>query len=216
MKIKTRPLRWPETIVGCFFAALLTSPLMSAESVKWEWRHSKHLEQSLRQAKVADAERAAISEAIANQIGPYRPEMKFLGINSEQQLKDAILDTPIELVDLNDDGVPEIIAQGTPKEGCSPTGNCPFWIFQKSGGEYRVLASRGAVQTFQIQRGRSNGFRDVVVEMHGSATEKTLRLLQYRRGKYHVAGCYDANWTVLEGDTVRELKEPLLTPCKAG
>jgi hypothetical protein len=215
MKIgKKHRLRCVETTVACF-CVLLSSSFLSAESVKWEWRHSKYLEQTLRQAKVEDAERTAIAEAIANQVGPYRPEMKFMGIDSEQRLRDAILDTRIELVDLNDDGVPEVIAQGTLKEGCSPTGNCAFWIFQKSGREYRLLASRGAVQTFQVQRSRSNGFSDIVVEMHGSATERTLRLLQYGRGKYHVAGCYDANWTVLEGDTVRELKEPLLTPCKA-
>jgi len=37
--------------------------------------------------------------------------------------------------------------------------------------------------------------------------------LQYRDGRYYEAGCYDANWSVLEGDTVHQLKEPRLTPC---
>jgi hypothetical protein len=47
--------------------------------------------------------------------------MEIVGIDSEQQLKNAILDTAVELVDLNGDGIPEVIAQGTYKEGCSPT-----------------------------------------------------------------------------------------------
>jgi len=188
---------------------------MGAETISWEWRHSEYAEQTLRQAKVTNAERAAIAKAIASQVGPYTSDMQFLGIDSEQQLKDAILDTRVELVDLNGDGIREVVAQGTYKEGCSPTGNCPFWIFQKSGRKYRLLASFDGIQTFQIQRTRSNGFRDIVVEQHGSATERTLRLLQYSRGSYHGVGCYYANWTVLEGDTVRELKEPLLTPCEA-
>jgi len=208
-------IRWRETIFDCCCAVLFASPFMGAQSINWEWRHSKYAEQTLRQAELTNAERTAIAKAIANQIGPYTSDMKIVGIESEQQLKDAILDTRIELVDLNGDGAPEVIAQGTYKEGCSPTGNCPFWVFQKSGHEYRLLVSLSAIQTFQIQRSRSDGFRDIVVEMHGSATQRTLRLLQYSRGKYHEAGCYDANWSVLEGDTVRDIKEPRLTPCNA-
>jgi hypothetical protein len=36
---------------------------------------------------------------------------------------------------------------------------------------------------------------------------------RYKDGNYHDAGCYDASWTVTEGDIVRELKEPQITPC---
>jgi hypothetical protein len=187
---------------------------MGAESLQWEWLHSEYLVRTLREANVTGAERIAIAKAIANQVGPYTPSMKLIGIVSAQQLKDMTFDTRVELVDLNGDGIPEVIAQGTNKLGCSPTGNCPFWVFQKSGGEYRFLVSLGAIQTFKIQRTRSGGFRDIVVEMHGSATQRTLRLLRYSQGKYHKAGCYDAKWSVLEGDTVRELKEPRLAPCK--
>ena len=208
------PIRRPETIAG-LCAVLIASPLMGAQNLSWEWRDSKCAKQTLREAKVVNSERTAIAKAIATQVGPYTPDMKFLGIDSEQQLKDTILDTLVELVDLNGDGIPEVVAQGTNKEGCSPTGNCPFWVFQKSGREYRLLVSLNAIQTFQIQRSRSNRFSDIVVEMHGSATQRTLRLLQYGRDKYHKAGCYDANWSVLDGDTVRDLKEPQLTPCES-
>jgi hypothetical protein len=154
----------------------------------WEWRDPENLEQTLRQAMVASADRTAIANAIAKQAGPYTPVMKSLGIDSEQQLKDTILDTRVELVDLNGDGTPEVIAQGTFKKGCSPTGNCPFGVFQKSEREYRLLVSLIGIQTFQIQRSRSDRFRDIVVESHGSATESTLRLLQYSRGNYHKGG----------------------------
>lgn len=208
------PIRWSGTIVDCFCAVLLTSLFMGAEGFQWEWRDSEFLVQTLREAKVTSAERMAIANAIANQVRPYMPYMRFIGIESEQQLRDATLNTRVKLVDLNGDGIPEVIAQGTDKLGCSPTGNCPFWVFQKSGHEYRLLVSLGGIQTFQIQRSRSNGFRDIVVEMHGSATQRTLRLLRFGNGKYHEGGCYDANWSVLEGDTVRELKEPRLTHCK--
>jgi hypothetical protein len=69
------------------------------------------------------------------------------------------------------------------------------------------------IQSFTIERTRTNGFRDIVLAMHGSATESQLTLYKYANGAYHDVACYDANWTVLEGDTIRELKEPRITPC---
>jgi hypothetical protein len=165
----------------------------------------------LQHAKVTDDERAAIARAIAGQL---KPDMGGLGGMTEQELEDVSLDTPVKLVDLNADGTSEVIAQGTFQEGgCSPTGNCRFWIFQKSGHEYKLLIAQEAIQSFTLQPTHSNGFRDIVVRMHGSATDSTLKLLQYRDGTYHDAGCYDASWSVLEGSAVHELKEPRLTRC---
>ena len=201
-----------ETFKAGFCAVIFASFILGAESFQWDWRHSEALtaKQSLRHAKVSSAERAAIARAIADQL---KPEMGVVGM-SEQDLEEIAFDTPVKLIDLNGDGTPEVIAQGTPQDGgCSPTGNCRFWVFQKSDHEYRLLISLEAIQSFTLQPSRSNGFSDIVARMHGSATESTLRLLQYREGRYQEAGCYDANWSVLEGDTVHELKEPRLTPC---
>ena len=197
---------------ACLCAIIFASLLLGAESLLWDWRHSEALtsKQSLRHAKVSNPEREAIARAIANQL---KPALGGLGGQTEEELEDVALDTPVKLIDLNGDGTPEVIAQGTVAEGCSPTGNCPFWILQKSGREYRSLISQEAVQSFTIQPSRSNGFSDIVVKMHGSATESTLRLLRYGDGKYCEAECYYENWSVLEGKTVHELKEPRLTPC---
>jgi hypothetical protein len=162
----------------------------------------------LREAKVTWTERAAIVKALTNQ-----PKAEVRDTDSEEKLEESALDTRVKLVDLDGDGIPEIIAQGAGVPECSPTGNCPFWILRKSHDAYRVLFQRGAIQTFEIQRTRSNGFSEIVVEMHGSATERGLKLLRYSEGRYHETGCYEANWSVLEGDVVRDLKEPRLTPC---
>jgi len=187
--------------------------MMAAESFQWDWRHSEALspKQSLQHAKVTDAERAAISRAIAVQL---TPDMGGLGGMTEPELEDVALDTPVKLVDLNGDGTPEVIAQGTFQEGgCGRAGNCRFWIFQKSGDEYKLLISQESIQSFTIQPSRSNGFSDIVVRMQASATSSTVRLLQYRDGTYREAACYDANWSVSEGGAVHSLKEPRLTRC---
>ncbi len=192
-----------------FFASLM----LYAQDFQWDWRHTEALtpKQSLQHAKVSGPDRTAIARAIAELL---KPDMGGLGGMTEQELEDVALDTPVKLVDLNGDGTPEVIAQGTFQEGgCSRTGNCRFWVFQKSGDEYKLLISQGAIQSFTLQPTRTNGFSDIVVRMHGSATESTLRLLQYRDGMYHETDCYEANWSVLEGGAVHNLKEPRLTPC---
>jgi hypothetical protein len=204
------------TARACFCVLIFVSLMPGAEEFRWDWRHSEALtsKQSLHHAKVTGTEREAIARAIANQL---KPDMGGLGGMSEQELEDIALDTPVKLVDLNGDGTPKVIAQGTVGDGgCSPTGNCRFWVFQKSGREYRLLFYRGAIQSFTIQGSRSNRFSDIVIKTYGSATESTLTLLRYGEGRYQDSGCYDTIWSVPEGDTVHELKEPRMTPCSKG
>lgn len=140
--------------------------------------------------------------------------MSRMGIGSEDQLTEVALDARVMMVDLNGDGVSEVVTQGSGKYCCSPTGNCAFWIFEKAPSGYTLLLQRGAVQRFAIAPQRTQGFYDIVVAMHGSATESTLRVFKYNHGHYGVAACYNEAWSVLEGDTVRELKEPQVTPCR--
>lgn len=121
--------------------------------------------------------------------------------------------TRVKLVDLNGDGIPEIIAQGIAKV-CSPTGNCPVWVFQRVASGYKVILERGAVQSFTVQPTRSNGYFDIVLGMHGSATEQALYLYRFGQRRYRKTACYDANWSYLdENGKVHELKEPRITPC---
>ncbi|MDR3676641.1 MAG: hypothetical protein P4N24_14205 [Acidobacteriota bacterium] len=212
---KKRLITLEGTIKACFYAVIYASLLLGAEAFHWDWRRAEELKstQSLRHAKVTRIERAAIARGIANQL---RPEMPDLGIETEEQLEDVALDTRVKMVDLNADGIPEVIAQGMGEhENCSPTGNCPFWIFQKSNHEYTPLFSvMESVQTFTIQPSRTNGFSDIVIETQFSADQCGISLLRYSEGRYDYAGCWVAYWSVQEGDTVRQLKEPRLLPCE--
>jgi hypothetical protein len=201
------------TCKACVYAVIFASLMLGGEDFHWDWRRSEELtyRQSLRHAKVSKTERAAIARAIDNQL---RPDMWGLGIDSEQQLEDTALDTRVKMVDLNGDGIPEVIAQGGGEHAnCSPTGNCPIWIFQKSDHEYRLLFSMDVIQSFTIERRRTNGFRDIVIATHSSYMQSGIRLLRYGEGRYNLAGCWGAYWSVLERGTVHELKEPRLTPC---
>ena len=179
------------------------------QNFRWNWREWQELDarQSLRNARITNHDEQPIAAAIVTQL---RPMMNDLKIQSEDQLLKAALDTRIKMIDLNRDGIPEVVAQGM--HDCGATGNCPFWVFQKEKRSYKLLA-KSYGQTFTIQRTATHGFRDIVVSMHGSATQSQLTDLRYEDGSYHDFGCYDADWEVLEGDTVRKLKEPRITPC---
>lgn len=191
------------------FLMLIASSGTVAETFQWNWRESQELtaQRSLRNANLPKTERESLATAFADQL---RPMMADLDIASEKQLQEAALDTRIEMVDLNGDGSPEVIAQGTP--ACSATGNCPLWIFQRMTHGYKLLLD-GFGQTFTVQRSRTSGFREIVVATHDSATESGLIVYHYEHGVYHDVGCYQAAWSVLEGDTARQLKEPRISPC---
>ena len=164
----------------------------------------------MRNANLPEAEKTAIRRAIEAQL---RPEMPGLEITSEAQLSEKALDTRIKLVDLNRGGTPEVIAQSM--VGCGATGNCSFWIFRKTGRDYKLILD-GYGQTFTVQKESSNGFRDIVVASHASATDSGLTLFRYEGGQYREAGCYEANWAPIVNGVRRELKDPLITPSSCG
>jgi len=182
----------------------------TSDNFSWNWRDWQELSarESLRSSALSKQDKDAITAAIEDRLTEM---MSDLEIESESQLRKAALDTRIKMIDLNGDGVPEVVAQGM--ADCSPTGNCSLWILQRKPEGYKVLLAAFG-QTFTIQQPSTNGYRDVVVSMHGSATESGLTEYRYRGGRYREAGCYSAEWTVRENDgTIRELKEPRITPC---
>jgi hypothetical protein len=190
---------------------------------QWNWKNSQELSaiQSLRKAKIPNAQRKAIAQAIADQMRPmcFGPETPCVTvptsnigeIKSEAELQEAVMDTRIALIDLNDDGVTEVLGQGM--LNCGATGNCPFWIFRKTKLGYELLLD-GEAQTFTIQKSKTNGFHDIVLATHGSSSSGGLMDYHYEEGVYQEAGCYGYDWTALEGDSVREVKEPRITRCR--
>jgi len=190
---------------------------------EWNWKDWRELsaEKSLRKAKITDKQRKAIAKAIADQLRAICfasesvcvtvPTSSTREITSEAELQQVVLDTRIALIDLNDDGVAELVAQGM--VNCGATGNCPFWIFRKTKFGYELLLD-GEAQTFTIQKSKTGAFHDVVLSTHGSSSSGSLVDYHYEEGVYKETGCYYYDWTVIENDKVRELKEPRITPCK--
>lgn len=121
----------------------------------------------------------------------------FEGLSDERIAKLAD-DTRIEYSDLNGDGTNEIIAQGNGLGPCGGTGNCILMVFLHTPHGLRlILDSRagkwgGGVEKIRVLETATNGFRDIVLASHVSATDRTLVLYRYANGLYRPSECYYA------------------------
>jgi hypothetical protein len=90
-----------------------------------------------------------------------------------------------------------------------------LYVFEKTGTNYRVILEKGAAQTVSIKKTRTNGYLDLIVGMHGSATEQGLFVYQFRRGRYCRTNCFNASFTYVDKNgEVHELEEARITACK--
>lgn len=182
-----------------------------AQSFHWDAKKSHELTSKSAipfSKELSPADQTLLIRAIAAKL---RPAMSELDIHSEKQLLSVAADTRIELIDLDGDRTPEVIAQSSGVETCGAVGNCLFWIFKKTNAGYRSILSDGA-QVFSIEDTSTNGFRDVTLGLHDSATESRLFPYRFSNGRYRRRGCYDAEWVrQLGGPT---LKRPIITHCK--
>jgi hypothetical protein len=186
------------------------TPCALAQSFHWDSKKSHELvrKNAIRFSKeLSPEDRSLLLHAIAARL---HPGMADLDIQSEKQLLNAAADTRIELVDLDGDGKPEVIAQSWGDETCGATGNCSFWIFKKTDRSYKTILNGGA-QVFAVEETSTNGFRDVTLGLHDSATESELFPYRFSGDRYRKRGCFDANWAKEVGGPI--LKKPIITPC---
>jgi hypothetical protein len=136
------------------------------------------------------------------------------GFVSEEQLPQVAAETRIKYIDLNRDGKPEVVAQaGGEASGCSPTGNCPFWILHSHGESYEILLD-GEAQAFTVQRTRTKGYLDIALSRHGSAFESEGRTYTFDGEFYREGSCFNVEWSAVGGDDeMHQLKRPRISPC---
>jgi hypothetical protein len=198
---------------GLLAAASLAQQEMSTKGFHWEWRKSQELsrEQTISRLRLTPSQK---SDLISTIILQMREDQADHDAGSDKELREIAEKTNVAFVDFDGHGRNEIVAQGSGEDACSPTGNCPFWILRHGRDGYRVILDADSTQTFTIQSSRTNGFSDIVLGMHGSATDSTLTIYKFDGSKYRDAGCYEANWGIVDkGGTWHDLKEPRVTRC---
>ena len=96
-------------------------------------------------------------------------------------------------VSLKSDGNRELVARIRNSCVCSPTGNCDFRVFRRSGNKcVLLLESNGSVQTFQILSTASHRLHDFETSMHGSAYDSEIT-----RGKFNPSPRLELNGCVI-------------------
>jgi len=128
-------------------------------------------------------ERTGLTGAVASQLRPF---MSNLGIESEEQLREAAAQVQIKAVDLGDNGAREFLAQGVELALHSHRSAVRLaigevWVIRLNGTKYSVILHRTATQTFTIQPTITNGFHDLVLGQHGSANRHRVDSLSLRR-----------------------------------
>ena len=138
----------------------------------------------------------------------------FSGI-SDDDLRRLASQTRIELIDLNGDGRNEIVAQGNGLGPCGGTGNCIVLVMcETSKGIQLLLDSRageygGGFAEILVQKTRSNGFRDITLASHVSASDRTLEVFHFVEGKYVRSVCYYS--TLMPNGFPEGLKNPKIS-----
>lgn len=163
---------------------------------------------------LSPTQRTLLTRAIAAQI---RPSMSKMQIGSEADLQTLVRQTQIKAVRLCEEEESDFLASASGSYFCSPTGNCQVWVFRLHDDKYSLLLRHPATQTFTIQSTVTNGFHDLVLGQHGSATEVGLTWYRFDGSKYKRAACYDARSDFLGKDgEYHTRKLPRLTRVTCG
>ena len=207
-----RAMGFSRKIVGVWLVALAVCAIAIAADFEWSWRSQEVIGRNDSSvgntSKLTERDRAALIAAIVLRLQKPMSEQGY----SDNRIREVASTTRVRFVDPGGEGKPLVFATSLGLEGgCDALVNCPFWIFRHSEDGYISLLDTVA-SSYTIQPTSTNGFSDIVIARHLSASESQLTLYNYAEGKYVDAGCYTATWTaVKDGET----PDPEISRCKA-
>jgi hypothetical protein len=97
---------------------------------------------------------------------------------------------------------------------CSPTGNCPRWIFRRTAHRYEQEVDLGEAQTVTIETGKAK-YPEVFARQHGSATDSDLRVFQFDGTRYRLTKCMSESYRD-PNDIDYTLEKPIVTEFHCG
>ena len=100
----------------------------------------------------------------------------------------------VKKMDLNADGQPEYVAVLNDVYFCGAHGNCPTWVYRKTGGEYNLLLSTGG-QTLKLEKTSTEKFRDLRSSGSSSASEYNWTIYKFDGTTYKSDMCYSSVYT---------------------
>jgi len=183
-----------------------------AADFEWSWRSQEVIGRNDSSvgntSKLTEPDRAALIAAIVLRLQKPMSEQGY----SDDRIREVASTTRVRFVDPGGEGKPLVFATSLGLEGgCDALVNCPFWIFRHTEDGYISLLDTAAT-SYTIQPTSTNGYSDIVIARHISASESQLTPYNYADGKYVGAGCYTAIWPAAKDG---ETSDPEISPCKA-
>lgn len=125
----------------------------------------------------------------------------FQLIKKDDEISEYLKDAPedadnlfqsltIKKMNLNSDGQPEYVAVIEP-QFCGAHGNCPHWIYRKTGGEYNLLL-RTIGQELKLEKTSTKKFRDLRSSGSSSASEYNWTIYKFDGKTYKADMCYSS------------------------
>ena len=96
-------------------------------------------------------------------------------------------------VDLKSTGESALVVQGDGVCMCGAVGNCPFWLVSE-GPNTKLLLKAVGIQSFAVQKRRTDTFFDLVLGTHDSAMETDLQQFHFDGVRYRRIGCANIEW----------------------
>ncbi len=215
--IRTTPLFLSICLIlaGTLFAQKQKAPPEGPEHFRWNEgaAHELDTRHTIKSSSDLNAyQKAKLTDAVVRQLKSHQSLDEFFKGMPANKLHDLAAGTRIELVDLNGDGTPEVVAQANGLGPCGGTGNCIFWIFQMRPTGIILLLdtfqSEAGFQVIAIRSWSTDGFRDIVLGSQNSATARNIVWYRYSMGRYHSWKCYSVD---READKGASLHNPAIS-----
>lgn len=100
----------------------------------------------------------------------------------------------VKKIDLNKDGQPEYIVIIEDTYLCGAHGNCPNYVYRKTGGEYQLLVVANG-ETLTLEKTSTNKFRDLRSEGSNSAYESSGTIFKFDGNTYKESECYTITYS---------------------
>jgi hypothetical protein len=163
----------------------------------WQWRKmNSNFWQGpiLRQMKIKNDDRVAIVEAVA---ASFKLDKEVPNDIGDAQLYDIASNESYEWVDLDRDGVPELVTQAFGIDFCGAVGNCALQVFRQSGHKFDLVL-RSSAESLMVDRSGTQPL--LVLYTHGSASEGELTVYGFpRKGAAKPLYHYDVQWAPPNG-----------------
>lgn len=196
-------------------AALLTPCVAGAQSKSqdFQWNPDRSIDipydQTLDKHSLPAVQKSEIETIIRKRLVTIYVSPTNKVENYEETMDNIAGNIRVAEMDVDGDGKNEVVIQGLGTELCGVVGNCFFLILKSHNRKYETMLATGA-QSFQVLPSMQGGLPHLVLSLHDSASESSLREYQLCGWQYRKFATYlYKTW-----DLDKQLPKPRLTLSK--